>query len=364
MSDSETVVKIAHISDLHFVSRKAMIVDAAGVFGGIAAGGVITYLCMKFPRLRKDIVKLFNSIRHTESDTEDISDRVEWENLAAILPAAVLTGFQALYLGAQMVQLRNDSVAHLQALYEHFKQDPPDLIVISGDLSNVAHPDEFALALAYIEQLEAIVGQGKVFIIPGNHDADTGLVSRGMLTKANRQFKLKNYLQSFQRFHGPEEQRLFPTIKRFGDISLIGLDTTASKFWMQGRVDQDQLGQAMDLLHTSEYRETYKIVVSHHHLTDRPKRTDQNSDLVAQLSSMTTPGFSDAALIRQFCKELNIEQVLHGHVHSMYSIQDRPQQDCAGSTPLGNTKNKSITYNRFIWEKARLKREPIQIETK
>src|SRR3546814_5092279 len=64
---------------------------------------------------------------------------------------------------ARMVQDVRDRVAEL---------GPIGAILIGGDIAFKAHPDEYACALAWIEQLIAVTGcsHERVYVVPGNHD--------------------------------------------------------------------------------------------------------------------------------------------------------------------------------------------------
>src|SRR3546814_13974070 len=66
---------------------------------------------------------------------------------------------------ARMVQDVRDRVAEL---------GPIGAILIGGDIAFKAHPDEYACALAWIEQLIAVTGcsHERVYVVPGNHDVD------------------------------------------------------------------------------------------------------------------------------------------------------------------------------------------------
>jgi hypothetical protein len=68
-----------------------------------------------------------------------------------------------------MVQDVRDRVAEL---------GPIGAILIGGDIAFKAHPDEYACALAWIEQLIAVTGcsHERVYVVPGNHDVDRGLI--------------------------------------------------------------------------------------------------------------------------------------------------------------------------------------------
>lgn len=84
---------------------------------------------------------------------------------------------------------------------------PVGSILIGGDVAFKADPDEYATALAWIEQLAAIVHCPieMVFVVPGNHDVDRSSITRELsiqnaqlaITAAapqNREWKLRQQL--------------------------------------------------------------------------------------------------------------------------------------------------------------------------
>ena len=59
-----------------------------------------------------------------------------------------------------------DTAETFAAVAAHVLEDPPDLVVVTGDIANEGHPDEYEMAGA------ALAGLGlPVYCLPGNHDA-------------------------------------------------------------------------------------------------------------------------------------------------------------------------------------------------
>jgi 3',5'-cyclic AMP phosphodiesterase CpdA len=71
----------------------------------------------------------------------------------------------------------------LQDVAQRFEQDGlrPDLILASGDLAFSGKPDEYTAARHFFDRLLAATGLSKerLFLVPGNHDIDRDLISRG-----------------------------------------------------------------------------------------------------------------------------------------------------------------------------------------
>jgi len=347
---------IAHMSDLHFVSRKSLFRDGLAMLTGLAIGGLFTTLFLKYPHLRQEIRKLFKALDEPALVQEN-QQRVEWETLLPLLPAAALIAFESVYLCAQAAQSRHSATSNFEILLAHFQENTPDQIVISGDLTNVSHADEFRLAYDYIKKLETIVGSGNIFVIPGNHDADVGVFH-----KESEEKKLENYLKSFRPYHETEDKSLFPTLQQKGDLCFVGLDTSGNKFWQPGKIDDDQLNRTSDALNKALYKDKYKILVIHHHLSNRSTLPDDISlSATEKLRLLTTPSFSGVEQVLQLCTENSINCVLHGHVHNRYSIPEIPRQECAGATLNCTENSSSMSYNLFRWTGSELHKEVINV---
>lgn len=120
----------------------------------------------------------------------------------------------------------------------------PDLVVVSGDLTQRAKPDEFRAARRFFEQLPM-----PQMVVPGNHD-----------------IPLYNV---FQRFGSPlAKYRRFITddLEPFhldDEIAVAGINTARSLTFKDGRVSVQQMQRLHERLAPLPDRLT-KIVVTHH----------------------------------------------------------------------------------------------------
>jgi 3',5'-cyclic AMP phosphodiesterase CpdA len=73
--------------------------------------------------------------------------------------------------------------ALLRDVGERMQEDNlhPDFIVVTGDVADTGHADEYKLARQFFDALLARVSlsRERLFIIPGNHDVDRRLISQG-----------------------------------------------------------------------------------------------------------------------------------------------------------------------------------------
>ena len=102
----------------------------------------------------------------------------------------------------------------LAALIEDMRETAPDEVVVTGDLTNIALPDEFDAAR---EWLERIGRPERVFVIPGNHDAYVSV------DRADSLDKWSAYMASDADAPGAADG--FPSLRRRGLVAFVGVDT-------------------------------------------------------------------------------------------------------------------------------------------
>lgn len=162
-----------------------------------------------------------------------------------------------------------------------------DAIVISGDLTQRAKPEQFREAKRFLERLPA----APQLVIPGNHDVPLYRIRERL------QEPLKEY-----REHITEE--LNPVLHLEGAV-IVGLDSTAPRRSItNGRIHQWQL-DLCEKSFTGLPSETTRIVVAHHHFAPAPD----------YLHDSTMPGSRRA--MERF-QQMGVEMVMGGHLHRAY----------------------------------------------
>src|SRR5262249_10643296 len=125
----------------------------------------------------------------------------------------------------------------------------PDHVLISGDLTTTALPDEFREARAALADL--LIDSSRVTVIPGNHDRyTTGSVR-------HRQFE-----EGFGVFapQGP-----YPWLRPIDDATaILGLDATRSHLSARGYLPPEQLARARELLAEPADRPRRLIIACHY----------------------------------------------------------------------------------------------------
>jgi 3',5'-cyclic AMP phosphodiesterase CpdA len=173
----------------------------------------------------------------------------------------------------------------------------PDHIAVTGDLVNIALPDEYAPAHMWLKSLGS---WRDVTLVPGNHDAYV----RGAPPYCNAHWG--DYMDD-----DDIEKIGFPFVRRRGPVALIGLSSAVptAPFMATGRLGDKQLARLPDLLVECRRQGLFRVVLVHHPPVSSPRRHFKR----------LTDGAKFAAVLKQEGAEL----ILHGHdhVHSLTHLE-------------------------------------------
>lgn len=158
----------------------------------------------------------------------------------------------------------------------------PEVIVLSGDLTQRARPDQFAAAARFITACPA-----PVLAIPGNHDTPLfNLVQR-----------LARPWQRWQHAIGALE----PVIET-PHLLVVGLNTANPRAWKDGRITPAQTARLARLMAQAGPRR--RILAMHHPLQGPPSAPPALQGAQAAIPAILAAG---------------VEIVLSGHLHSTYA---------------------------------------------
>ena len=179
--------------------------------------------------------------------------------------------------------------AVLDALLADVGQHAPDHVVVTGDLTNLSLPSEFAAARCWLETVGA---PGRVTVVPGNHDALVEVAWRDGLGAWAEWMRGDD--------SGPGD---FPFVRIRGGVALVGL-CSAVPTWpllATGRIGARQADRLQVILDDLGRRQLFRILLIHHPLRrpgDGRRKALRDSDRLS------------AVLARS-----GAELVLHGHGH-------------------------------------------------
>ena len=174
----------------------------------------------------------------------------------------------------------------LAPLRELVERIAPDVVVVSGDLTQRAKSEEFEQARAYLDTLP-----GPQIIVPGNHDIALYNVFR-------------RFVQPLKRYKRYITDDLEPSFVD-DEIAVIGVNTARSLTFKDGRVNKEQVEQIRAQLSALD-EHIVRIVVTHHPF-DLPS-TEDDDDLVDR-----------APMAMKTFAETGVDILLSGHMHTSHA---------------------------------------------
>jgi 3',5'-cyclic AMP phosphodiesterase CpdA len=174
----------------------------------------------------------------------------------------------------------------LDPLRELVHRLAPDVVVVSGDLTQRAKSEEFEAARAWLDTLP-----GPQVIVPGNHDISLYNVFR-------------RFVQPLERYRRYITDDLDPVYKD-EEIAVLGVNTARSLTFKDGRVNKEQVARIRAELQGLDPGVT-RIVVTHHPF-DLPEHVDEEQ-LVDR-----------APMAMQAFAECGVDLLLSGHLHTSHA---------------------------------------------
>ncbi|SKA32409.1 3',5'-cyclic AMP phosphodiesterase CpdA [Enhydrobacter aerosaccus] len=180
----------------------------------------------------------------------------------------------------------------LAGIVADIKARAPDHIALTGDLVNVALPQEFRRAADWLAGFEP---PDRLTIVPGNHDVYVSVPWDESLGLWGA------YMAGDGESSAPGLDA-FPIVRRRGPVVLIGLSTGVPKppFFATGDLGSSQIARAERLLAETGREGLCRIVLIHH-----PPLFGQS-----RFKRLT-----DTAAFQAMIRRVGCEAVLHGHNH-------------------------------------------------
>jgi 3',5'-cyclic AMP phosphodiesterase CpdA len=178
------------------------------------------------------------------------------------------------------------------AVVRELNERRPDLVVVSGDLTQRARARQYRAARGFLDRI-----QPPKLVVPGNHDIPLFDVIRRFFAP------LSNYTRHITRDLRP--------VFALDDLLVIGVNTARrfsfvwNGFWKDGRISEEQLLD-VKLRSCDEPPEVLKIVVTHHPFIPPPGERVHGIVHGAQRALDTFA-------------ECGVDIVLAGHLHMGYS---------------------------------------------
>lgn len=190
----------------------------------------------------------------------------------------------------------------VEPLARKIEELAPEVVVVSGDLTQRARSEQFKEAREFLDSLPS-----PQIVVPGNHDVPLyNLFARFLQPLDN----YRRYIsEDLEPFHADEE------------IAVLGVNTARSLTIKDGRVNEEQVERIRQRLCPYGDHVT-KIVVTHHPF-DLPEGHERNADLVGR-----------AELAMQALAACGADLLLSGHLHTSRTGHTAKRYKIAGHSAL------------------------------
>ncbi|MGB8507421.1 MAG: metallophosphoesterase [Pyrinomonadaceae bacterium] len=180
-------------------------------------------------------------------------------------------------------------------------ESAPDVLVVSGDLTQRARSEQFKEARAFLDALPF-----PQIVVPGNHDIPLHNVFDRFARPLDKY--RRHVTDDLEPFYGDEE------------IAVLGVNTARSLTVKHGRVNEEQIAHIREVM-CAYPNEVTKIIVTHHPF-DVPAGTDEG-ELVGR-----------AELAMEALASCGADLLLAGHLHLSHTGHTAERYKIAGHSAL------------------------------
>lgn len=161
----------------------------------------------------------------------------------------------------------------------------PDVVVLSGDLTQRARPEQFRDARRFVDAIPV-----PTVVVPGNHDVPLYRVWE----------RVFDPFGAYRRYFSEELEPVYRT----DQLLIIGINTAYNWTLKDGRITLDRLLEVGELLEATP-SDVLKVVVAHHHLIPPPNFGSQRV-------------LANAYEAIDLFSSVGIDLILSGHLHQAY----------------------------------------------
>ncbi len=172
-----------------------------------------------------------------------------------------------------------------QGVLDFIESHRPDMVVLSGDLTQRARPEQFREARAFVDRIPV-----PTLVVPGNHDVP-------MYRFWERIF---NPFGCYREHFSPELE----PIHQDGELLVVGINTAYNWTIKEGRIKLRRLLEVAELIERAP-KNLFKVVVAHHHVIPPPNFGTQRV-------------LGNAYEAIDLFSSVGVDLILSGHQHQTY----------------------------------------------
>ena len=172
-----------------------------------------------------------------------------------------------------------------EGVLELIEERRPDLVVLSGDLTQRARPQQFREARRFVDRIPV-----PSLVVPGNHDVPLYRFWERIFTP----------FATYRRHFSEELEPVY----RDDELLVVGVNTAFNWTWKDGRITLKLLLEVGKLLEATP-ESVFKVVVAHHHLIPPPNFGTQRV-------------LTNAYEAMDLFSSCGVDLILSGHLHQAY----------------------------------------------
>ena len=172
-----------------------------------------------------------------------------------------------------------------QGVLEFIDRHHPDLVVLSGDLTQRARPEQFRQARAFVDRIPV-----PTLVVPGNHDVPLYRVVERVFDPYG----------AYERYFSPELEPVWSDC----EMLVVGMNTAFGWTIKDGRITLRRLLEVAEIFERAPAA-LLKVVVAHHHMIPPPNFGSQRvlGNAYEAIDLFSTAG---------------VDLILSGHLHQAY----------------------------------------------
>ena len=172
-----------------------------------------------------------------------------------------------------------------QGVLDFIERNRPSLVVLSGDLTQRARPEQFRQAREFVDQIPV-----PTLVVPGNHDVPLYRVWE----------RIFNPYGCYRKHFSEELEPVF----RDDEMLVVGINTAFGWTVKDGRITLKRLLEVEKIFQETP-ESVFKVVVAHHHLIPPPNFGTQRV-------------FANAYEAIDLFSSAGVDLILSGHLHQAY----------------------------------------------
>ncbi len=207
-----------------------------------------------------------------------------------------------------------------------------DHIVITGDITNQARPNEFEHFRSILREFD-LLDSPRMTVVIGNHDIFGGPYHAEDVLEFPSSCKATRYHEKVQEFYRSTKElftgvrflsrhSIFPFVKIAGNSAIVGMNSVAewspfkNPLGSNGMVNGEQYELVKSYLRQTPREAKHLFIAIHHHFhkTERSQNRSKLERVWSTIEAATIKLRKKKRLLKLFAQS-GVDGVLHGHVH-------------------------------------------------